>query len=136
MARFDTSEVQNLARDLGQARLVAQRQGRAVVQDAAKRVVEDWQRNAREIDLPHGKLYPRTIGFDGPRGRGGIWTASVGPDSTLPQGGMGRGFEYGSINQDTPHLEGNRAADAEMNRFAWSALDWGFENLRWHIRDR
>lgn len=126
MARFNYHEVYDLAQDIFQAEMAAKRGGKDVVREAAQRLTRDWRENAKDTAGSHGKLYPHTIGFDGPRGTGRI-TAVVGPDAALPQGGMS--FEWGSINQP-PHMDGNRAADGELTRFAWSALDWGYDTLR------
>lgn len=130
MADFDMSEVQDLARDLGHTHENAQQGARHPVSQSAGRVVAQWKRNIREIDLPHGKRYAETIGYDGPVRLGESWIATVGPDSSMPQGGMGRGFEYGSINQDSPHMEGNRAADDEEGHFARNCEDFG-RNVLW-----
>jgi len=79
-----------------------------VAKKFAEKLKKDWQKNARSTARQHGKHYPRSITaeqkfvLDGPD-----W--EVGPESGLPQGGMGRGFEYGSVNQP-PHLDGARAA--------------------------
>jgi hypothetical protein len=131
VARFNFTEVKDLARDLGKAERVVGRQAGSVVKDAAQRVARDWRENAKDTAGSHGKLYPHTIGFDGPtKTAAGRYVATVGPDASLPQGGMS--FEFGSINQD-PHLDGNRAADGELGRFALAALDFCYGNLRIHI---
>lgn len=130
MAHFDLSEVRDLARDLGNTRENAQKGARHYVSDAADRVVTQWKRNIREIDLPHGNRYGETIGYDAPEWTGRAWVAIVGPDSSLPQGGMGTGFEYGSINQDSPHMEGHRAADSEEGRFVRDSRSFA-RNVLW-----
>jgi hypothetical protein len=128
MARFNYSEVHELTRDFFQAEMAVKRGGRDVAREAAGRLQRDWRENAKDTAGSHGKLYPRTIGFDGPTQRGtGRYVATVGPDASLPQGGMS--FEFGSINQD-PHLDGNRAADGELTRFALAALELGYGELR------
>lgn len=74
----------------------------------AEQLQKDWRKNARLTARQHGKHYPRSItaeqkpSMDGPD-----W--EVGPESAMPQGGMGEGFEFGSVNQP-PHLDGARAA--------------------------
>ena len=48
----------------------------------------------------------------------------TGPDSGMKQGRMGRGFEFGSVNQP-PHLDGLRAmplAAARLDRLADAAI--------------
>jgi hypothetical protein len=51
--------------------------------------------SARELYLKH---YARSITYD----MDGPLAAEIGPDSSKPQGGMGRGVEFGS--SDTPPL--------------------------------
>lgn len=65
----------------------------------------------------HLNHYPRSITYDllGPL------EAEIGPDSSLPQGGMGRGVELGSVHTPPmPHLF--PAADAEEPRLQANAL--------------
>lgn len=51
--------------------------------------------------LPH---YPRAISYDIEEGAGWM-EAEIGPDDGMPQGGMGRGVEYGSARgRPIPHL--------------------------------
>ncbi|MGW4406519.1 hypothetical protein ACWEJ6_20995 [Nonomuraea sp. NPDC004702] len=81
-----------------------------LVKDYALKLQRKWRENARDTALPHGKHYPRSITasqiYDL---SAAVW--EVGPDSLLPQGGMGRGFEFGSVHQP-PHLDGARATTA------------------------
>jgi hypothetical protein len=86
MAHFDFSEVKEFARDLGEAHLAARGQARGMVRNAAEQLVNQWQRNARETALPHGKWYPRSIGFDGPISTAIGWEATAGPDASMPHG--------------------------------------------------
>lgn len=51
--------------------------------------------SARELYLKH---YARAIGYD----MDGPLAAEIGPDKSMPQGGMGRGVEFGS--SDTPPI--------------------------------
>lgn len=79
--------------------------------DAFKSVGEDfaeeWRANARETSGAHGKHYPNSITSET---RVGMHVeVLVGPESNRPQGRMGMGFEYGSMNQP-PHLDGLRAS--------------------------
>lgn len=90
----------------------AQREGTNRVYAAAKKAAHDlrdgWKRNARQTAPPHGKHYPRAITAEQiPVSGEVLW--EVGPESHLPQGGMGRGFEFGSIHQP-PHWDGTNAA--------------------------
>lgn len=73
-----------------------------VAKKMADKLQRDWRRNARQTAGKHGKHYPRAItseqrySTDGPD-----W--EIGPDSSMPQGGMGRGFEWGSVHQPPHH---------------------------------
>jgi hypothetical protein len=49
----------------------------------------------------HLKHYHRSIGYD----MVGPLEAEIGPDSSMPQGGMGTGVEFGSVHtKPMPHL--------------------------------
>lgn len=102
-ASFDTRELRSLIVDLDKQPVGKRKKFERVVDDAAGALTQLWRANARDTAGKHGRLYPRTIGYD----RDGL-TAEIGPDIRRPQGGMS--FEYGSRNQP-PHLDGNRAAD-------------------------
>jgi hypothetical protein len=104
---WDGSDLLKLASDIeGGSHKVAEGAFR-LVKDHAEKLRDDWKSTARSSAKKHGKLYPRAItaeqvGFaNGPE-----W--EVGPESALPQGGMGKGFEYGSVNQP-PHLDMGQA---------------------------
>ncbi|MFE3452384.1 hypothetical protein ACFXJ8_26020 [Nonomuraea sp. NPDC059194] len=97
-----------------------------LVKEYALKLQKRWRENARDTAPPHGKHYPRSITAEQ------IFNASaaeweVGPDSALPQGGMGRGFEYGSRNQP-PHLDGAQATVAVEPEFN-AAVDKLVEKL-------
>jgi len=104
-AEFDTRQLRLLEADIRRQEPRKLQAFRRVVRNAAGAMVVLWKENARDSAGKHGKRYPRTIGYD--TYDGGL-SAVVGPDATMPQGGMS--FEYGSRNQP-PHLDGNRAAD-------------------------
>lgn len=86
-----------------------------VLDDSAQRLQDDWRRGARRSAGSHGKYYPRSITHDLHRADGAIW-ADIGPDSSMPQGGMGRGFEYGSVHT-APHPDGAVAFAGNAQRF-------------------
>ena len=84
----------------------------AAVNDARNSVTKAWQDNARATSGAHGKHYPNSITSEVRATATGL-VVEVGPDTSRPQGSMGRGFEFGSMNQP-PHLDGARAvADNE-----------------------
>jgi hypothetical protein len=78
----------------------------------------DWAANARETSGTHGKYYPDSIDSE-THARLGI-EVEVGPNSAKKQGKMGRGFEFGSVNQP-PHLDGARALPAAEQRLERAA---------------
>lgn len=106
---FDTSELNALAADLGKIPGKAQKTVMDVVDESGELLRAAWASNAAATAGEHGKHYPKSITADIKPGLGTIGV-EVGPESSMPQGGMGMGFEYGSVNQP-PHMDGNRAAD-------------------------
>jgi hypothetical protein len=112
--RGDASEVYALAGDLSKigARTVPALRG--VMAEAGKGLADDWRRNAVETSGEHGKHYPASIDSELVFDFGGV-SVDVGPNSSRPQGRMGRGFEFGSQNQP-PHLDGLRALDGFQMR--------------------
>lgn len=109
-AQVDASEVFQYAAHL--------RSAMDRVEPAASRVVErganNVKRNSRQAIRGHVrgrylKHYPRSIGYDMIEPT----VAEIGPDASMPQGGMGPGIEYGSSNTaPMPHLI--RSAEDEM----------------------
>jgi hypothetical protein len=84
-----------------------------VVELGARHIQQGAQQRFDELTdgpfLPH---YPKAITFD----MLGRFAAEVGPDASKPQGGMGRGIEFGSSNTGPiPHML--PAADDEEGRF-------------------
>jgi hypothetical protein len=111
---WDTSELEDLENNvLLTAAMQAHLQAPGVVEDQAKKFRNDWRDNARRTAGRHGKHYPSSITHEQV---GGAAIYEVGPDSELPQGGMGRGFEWGSINQP-PHLDMTQAIVSVPDRF-------------------
>lgn len=89
---FDASEVDGLVHDLRRVPSQVEHRARDVVRKKIDDVTKGWQRRARVSAGKHGKLYPGTIRAEI---LGGELEAETGPVSSLPQGGMGRGFEWG-----------------------------------------
>lgn len=113
VVEFDTSEMKRLIVKLERVPVRTHDRMLRVVRESRRELRDLWRANARAEDLPHGKRYPSAITDEGADfGMAGV----VGPESARPQGGMGRGFEFGSQNQK-PHLEGNRAADVVFPKF-------------------
>jgi hypothetical protein len=105
---IDDRELRALAADLSAMPNKSLKAMRAVFEAGADNLASRWRANAKETSGTHGKHYPASI----------TWQErfstdlefEVGPEVGKPQGRMGPGFEYGSVNQP-PHLDGNRAAD-------------------------
>ena len=112
--RWDTSELEDLENNaLLTAAMQAHLQAPGIVEEQAKQLRNDWRDNARRTARRHGKHYPRSITHEQIDGEA---IYEVGPDSALPQGGMGRGFEWGSVNQP-PHLDMTQAIVSVPERF-------------------
>jgi hypothetical protein len=113
----DASEIFALALDLSTAsgKIVAPlREAFTEAGDAAAR---QWYANARATSGRHGKWYPSSIDAETKFTLGGNVEVEVGPNAAKKQGRMGRGFEFGSVNQP-PHLDGVRAFEAVEPRVA------------------
>lgn len=112
---LDGSDLLRLAREIGvDAQRVAEK-AYPLVKEQAIAFRNDFRDNARATAGAHGNLYPRTITAEQNPIRDGVeW--EVGPESMLPQGGMGRGFEFGSVNQP-PHWDMTSAAVAREAKF-------------------
>lgn len=103
----DASEIYELAGDLagvGTKMIPALRAG---MQGAGDAFAEAWRANANATSGAHGVHYPDSIDAELVLDFGGV-SVDVGPQSGKPQGGMGKGFEFGSQNQP-PHLDGVKA---------------------------
>jgi hypothetical protein len=115
-ARFDMSDVRRLERHLARSIPRIRRDARAVTARGALNIKNNWRANARQTAGKHGKLYPRSIGYDlAPYGPD-LTMATIGPDKAGPQGALGNLLEYGSVN-NPPHNDGGRALATEMPAF-------------------
>jgi hypothetical protein len=103
----------DLARDFGKASGRVSSVLYDVFTESGEAFAEDWASNAAATSGEHGKHYPASISSE-TRISIGIHV-ETGPDSSMPQGSMGRGFELGSQNQP-PHLDGLRALPAAEKR--------------------
>lgn len=99
---IDVSDLLGFADELGQAAIEIDRKAYEVTKTAAKTLERKWRSNARSSAGAHGKHYPRAITSEQMPAMNEAWW-QVGPESHLPQGGMGEGFEYGSKNQPPHH---------------------------------
>ena len=110
----NASEIYRLAADLTEVGARSVPAMRTVMLGAGEALAKEWASNARATSGEHGVHYPDSIDSELAFGITAI-SVDVGPDSSKPQGGMGRGFEFGSKNQP-PHLDGLRALDGMQVR--------------------
>lgn len=103
------AEIRRLAADLSAVSRKMVVPMRSVFKESGDLLAKEWANNARATSGTHGKHYPNSIDADLTFSLGNI-EAEVGPNSGKPQGVMGRGFEFGSVNQP-PHLDGLKAVD-------------------------
>lgn len=110
--RGDASDIYRLAADLSSVAARSVPALGAGMAEAGRTVERAWRNNAVATSGVHGKHYPDSIDSEVAFGPDGI-SVDIGPNASKPQGSMGAGFEFGSINQP-PHLDGARAlADNE-----------------------
>jgi hypothetical protein len=113
----DFSEVNRLAADIGKIPGRAVPASVAIVTKGALNIKQDAQTRIRgqlgsPTHLPH---YPNAIDFDIRYGVGRI-EAEIGPNSAMPQGGMGAPIEEGGIRTaPMPHM--GPALEAEGPKF-------------------
>lgn len=119
----DASEIYKLGVDLAQVGAKSIPAVRQVMSDAGDAFANEWRSNATATSGEHGKHYPESISAELAFSVTSV-AVDVGPESARKQGGMGRGFEFGSVNQP-PHLDGLRALDgmqARLDRMLDSAI--------------
>lgn len=111
------AETERLAADLAAApaRLVAGLT--PMVSKGALNIKRDWRDSAS--GLAHAPAYPASIGYDLDPQADGV-RAVIGPDKEMAQGALGNLIEFGS-SKNPPHLDGQRALDAEEPRFIAAA---------------
>ena len=102
------AEVRKLAADLSAVSAKMVGPMRKVFDESGALLARTWADNARATSGTHGKHYPNSIDHELVASFG--IAVEVGPNSAKPQGSMGRGFEFGSVNQP-PHLDGAKAMD-------------------------
>ena len=94
---IDASDFAKLAADLGEVHKNVGPFVRKAVEVSARRVRDDWRKNAQ--GMPHAPAFPYSISYDIKGGnaiRGSQIDAEVGPDKGRPQGALGNLIEYGS----------------------------------------
>ena len=100
------SEIRKLAADLSAAGPKMVKPMRSVFKEIGDETAKRWRANAEATSGEHGKHYPKSIDADLTFSLN--LSVEIGPNSAKPQGRMGRGFEFGSVNQP-PHLDGLKA---------------------------
>lgn len=107
------SETEALALDLGAAPERALAGVSQVVAKGALNIKDGWRRSAS--GLVHAPAYPASITYDEDVSAEGA-SAEIGPDKDKKQGPLGNLIEFGS-SKNPPHLDGQKALDAEEPRF-------------------
>lgn len=107
MIHGDASQVIAWSRDLGRVPAKVARGLRPAMTAVGEAFATAWAANAAATSGEHGKHYPGAIDSQIIPGITSV-TVEVGPNTAKKQGGMGEGFELGSVNQP-PHLDGYRA---------------------------
>lgn len=122
--RGDASEIYKLAADLSGVGAKSVPALRGGMSQAGKVVERAWRNNAIQTSGEHGKHYPDSIDSELVFNLTGV-SVDVGPNAAKKQGSMGKGFEFGSVNQP-PHLDGARALsdnEAAVERVIANTLD-------------
>ena len=120
---MSASEFFDLALDFGKAPAKVASALFDAYKGAGEGFRDDWQANARATSGAHGVHYPDSITTEMRFAGLGI-EVETGPETALKQGRMGRGFEFGSVNQP-PHLDGLQAiplAEARLTRLTDAAI--------------
>lgn len=93
-----------------------------VVRDAAER----GNRNARGFASEQHTMFSDVDADYAPSftvERIGATVYEYGPDSALPQGSKASGYEFGSVNQASPHRNLDRSVDIEAVEFPMDVSD-------------
>lgn len=121
-ARVFNSNLNDLAGDLRGVGTDVRRKMPDVVRDAARR----GNRNARTFASEQHTMfsdvdeeYPFSFTVE----RVGAMAFEYGPDAALPQGSKAPGYEFGSVNQASPHRNLDRSRDIEAVEFPMDVSD-------------
>jgi hypothetical protein len=132
----DTSEVAQLAADLGEVAASAGGLVRKALEVSARNIKDHWRdglpsaghakrlRNAVTYDLKSAALSGATV-----------LEAEIGPDKDRKQGALGNLIEFGSIN-NPPQGQGQAALEANQDDFEKGlnmALETAERHLRWGL---
>ena len=121
-ARVFNANLNDLASNLRGVGTDVKRKMPDVVRDAAKRGNRNARAFASEDHTMHSDVdadYPLSFTVE----RRGPMTYEYGPDAALPQGSKAPGYEWGSINQASPHRNLDRSRDIEAVEFPMDVSD-------------
>ena len=116
------SNLNDLAGDLRGVSSDFRRNMPGVVRDAAKRGNRNARAFASEDHTMHSDVdadYAPSFTID----RRGPMAYEYGPDAALPEGSKASGYEWGSINQASPHRNLDRSVDIEAVEFPMDVHD-------------
>lgn len=121
-ARVFNANLNDLAGDLRGVGTDVNRRMPDVVRDAARR----GNRNARAFASEQHTMFSEVdadypLSFTAERRGRMAW--EYGPDAALPQGSKAPGYEFGSINQASPHRNLDRSVDIERVEFPMDVSD-------------
>jgi hypothetical protein len=120
--RVTNTDLHNLSNDLREIAKTTPRRMSGVVRDAIKR----GNRNARMFASEQHTMFSN-VDEDYPLSftaemRGPL-AGEYGPDSSLPEGSKAPGYEWGSVNQASPHRNLDRSVDIEAVEFPMDVSD-------------
>lgn len=120
--RVTNANLNDLASDLRGVSADVKRKMPGVVRDAAQRGNRNAANFAREDHTMHSDVdieYPESFTVE----RVGPLSYEYGPDAALPEGSKAPGYEFGSINQASPHRNLDRSVDIEAVEFPLDVSD-------------
>jgi hypothetical protein len=96
---IDSSEIDQLAADLGAVPATAGRFLRSAVEVSSRRVKDDWRDESKGLE--HAPAFPYSVGYDVTTAHAfgqTVLKSEIGPDKERAQGALGNLIEFGSIN--------------------------------------
>jgi hypothetical protein len=116
------TNLNDLAGDLREVGKVTPKRMSGVVRNAIKRGNRNARAFASEDHTMHSAVdadYPLSFTAE----MRGPLAGEYGPDASLPQGSKAPGYEFGSINQASPHRNLDRSVDIEAVEFPMDVSD-------------
>lgn len=118
---FDASEMTKLGEAIVESLHAADLSAARMVAAEARKIEDDWYKDAKAKARRHGKHYPSSLRMNLEREGFLHIVGEVAPDPSKKQGNMS--FEFGSRNQ-RPHLSGQKASQASDDRFPREVRRW------------